>query len=219
MVAGRVEALLSVGWQPIPPPDMNVLMSQALRRPLLTVDEFHDWEPPPGQEDYRWELVDGEPECMAPPGVNHGAIQNQVGMLLGLHLRTHRPSCRVVITAGVIPHLRARFNERVPDLGVSCAPFTDSRSLVDPVLLVEILSPSNEAKTRANAWAYATIPSVQDVLNPLKHRHPGRGSASRRRHPGDCGRERDAAPAQHRLRRLPCRLLRHDRSDLDLALQ
>jgi Uma2 family endonuclease len=36
--------------------------------------------------------------------------------------------------------------------------------LVDPVLLVEILSPSNEAKTRANAWAYATIPSVQEVL-------------------------------------------------------
>jgi Uma2 family endonuclease len=139
-------------------------MSQALRRPLLTVDEFHAWEPPPGLEDRRWQLVDGEPECMAPPGVNHGAIQNQVGMLLGLHLRTHRASCRVVTTPGVIPHLRARFNERVPDLGVSCAPFTDSRSLVNPVLLVEILSPSNEAKTRANAWAYATIPSVQEVL-------------------------------------------------------
>lgn len=36
--------------------------------------------------------------------------------------------------------------------------------MVDPVLLVEILSPSNEAKTRANAWAYATIPSVLEVL-------------------------------------------------------
>jgi Uma2 family endonuclease len=139
-------------------------MSQVLRRPLLTVDEFYDWEPPPGLEDRRWELVDGEPECMAPPGVNHGAIQSQVGMLLGLHLRSYRPSCRVITTPGVIPHLRARFNHRVPDLGISCAPFTDSRSLVDPVLLVEILSPSNEAKTRANVWAYATIPSVQEVL-------------------------------------------------------
>nr|WP_294517669.1 Uma2 family endonuclease [uncultured Rhodopila sp.] len=139
-------------------------MSQALRWPLLTVDEFYDWEPPPGLEDLRWELVDGEPVCMAPPRVNHGAIQSQVAMLLGLHLRTNRPSCRVIITPGVIPHLRARFNHRVPDLGVSCAPFTDSRSLTDPVLLVEILSPPNEAKTRANAWAYATIPSVQEVL-------------------------------------------------------
>jgi Uma2 family endonuclease len=64
----------------------------------------------------------------------------------------------------VIPTLRSRFNERIPDLGVSCAPFKDGRSLTDPVLLVEILSPSNEAKTRSNAWAYATIPSVQEVL-------------------------------------------------------
>jgi len=85
-------------------------------------------------------------------------------MLLGLHLRTHRPSCRVITSPGVIPHLRARFNHRVPDLGVSCAPFTGARSMADPVLLVEILSPSKEAKTRANAWAYATIPSVQEVL-------------------------------------------------------
>ncbi len=43
-------------------------------------------------------------------------------------------------------------------------PFTDGRALADPVSLVEILSPSSEAKTRANAWAYATIPSVQEVL-------------------------------------------------------
>jgi Uma2 family endonuclease len=139
-------------------------MSKGLRRPLLTVDEFHDWEPPPGLADRRWELVDGEPECMAPPGINHGAIQSQPAMLFGIHLRTHRPSCRVITTPGVIPHLRPKFNERVPDLGVSCAAFTDGRSLVDPVLLVEILSPSNEAKTRANVWAYSTIPSVVEVL-------------------------------------------------------
>jgi Uma2 family endonuclease len=101
---------------------------------------------------------------MAPPGINHGAIQNQVGMILGLHLRAHRPTCRVITTPGVIPRLRSRFNERIPDLGVSCGAFTDGRSLADPVLLVEILSPSNEAKTRSNAWAYATMPSVQEVL-------------------------------------------------------
>jgi Uma2 family endonuclease len=139
-------------------------MSQALRRPLLTVDEFHGWLPPPGLEDQRWELIDGAPICMAPPGINHGAIQSQASLLLGLHLRTYRPSCRVITTPGVIPKLRSRFNQRVPDLGVSCASFTDVRSLVDPLLLVEILSPSNEAKTRANVWAYATIPSVREVL-------------------------------------------------------
>ena len=139
-------------------------MSQALRRPLLTVDDFQHWEPPPGMEDLRWELVDGEPVAMAPPSTNHGAIQGMAAFLLTAHLRTHRPSCRVIITPGVIPQLRSRFNERIPDLGVSCGPFTDDRSLADPILLVEILSPSNQTKTRANAWAYATIPSVQEVL-------------------------------------------------------
>jgi Uma2 family endonuclease len=85
-------------------------------------------------------------------------------MLFGLHLRAHRPTCRAITTPGVIPQLRARFNYRIPDLGVSCGPFADGRSLADPVLLVETLSPSNQAKTRANAWAYATIPSVEEVL-------------------------------------------------------
>ena len=132
--------------------------------PLLTVDDFQTWEPPPGKEDWRRELVDGVPVAMAPPGVNHGAIQAMASMLLAQHLRAHRPGCRVITTPGVIPGLRSRFNERIPDLGVCCAPFKDGRSLVEPVLLVEILSPSNETKTRSNAWAYATIPSVQAVL-------------------------------------------------------
>lgn len=139
-------------------------MSQALRRPLLTVEEFQTWEPPPGMEHLRWELVDGDPIAMAPPGNNHGAIQGLASFLLIQHLLTHRPSCRLLVTPGVVPRLRSRFNERIPDLGVSCGPFTDGRALPDPVLLVEILSPSNEAKTRANAWAYATIPSVREVL-------------------------------------------------------
>ena len=34
----------------------------------------------------------------------------------------------------------------------------------DPVLLIEILSPNNQAETRANIWSYTTIPSVQEIL-------------------------------------------------------
>jgi Uma2 family endonuclease len=34
----------------------------------------------------------------------------------------------------------------------------------DPVLLIEILSPGYEAKTRSNIWTYTTIPSVQEIL-------------------------------------------------------
>jgi Uma2 family endonuclease len=36
--------------------------------------------------------------------------------------------------------------------------------ITDPVLLVEILSPSNEAETWRNVWAYTTIPTVAEIL-------------------------------------------------------
>jgi Uma2 family endonuclease len=36
--------------------------------------------------------------------------------------------------------------------------------VTDPVQLIEILSPSNEALTRENVWAYSTIPSVAEIL-------------------------------------------------------
>ena len=47
---------------------------------------------------------------------------------------------------------------------MTCSQDRKARSLPDPVLLVEILSPSNELNTRANVWAYATIPSVSEIL-------------------------------------------------------
>jgi Uma2 family endonuclease len=37
-------------------------------------------------------------------------------------------------------------------------------TIVDPVLLVEILSPSNQSKTWANIRAYTSVPSVQEIL-------------------------------------------------------
>jgi Uma2 family endonuclease len=37
-------------------------------------------------------------------------------------------------------------------------------TLSDPVLLIEILSPSNQAKTWTNVWAYTSILSVQEIL-------------------------------------------------------
>ncbi|HYZ64031.1 MAG TPA: Uma2 family endonuclease, partial [Acetobacteraceae bacterium] len=62
------------------------------------------------------------------------------------------------------PRLRAERNMLVPDIGVTCAPPSGGASLPEPLVLVEILSPSNEAATRANVWAYATIPSVAEIV-------------------------------------------------------
>ncbi len=38
--------------------------------------------------------------------------------------------------------------------------------LADPVLIVEILSPSNRAETWANVWAHTSLPSVQEIPIP-----------------------------------------------------
>jgi Uma2 family endonuclease len=77
---------------------------------------------------------------------------------------TARPGCRVITTPGVIPRGKSDTNVRIPDLGVTCSPIRVSGTLPDPLLLIEILSPSNEAKTRANVWAYISIPTVREVL-------------------------------------------------------
>jgi Uma2 family endonuclease len=54
---------------------------------------------------------------------------------------------------------------RVPDLAVSCTPILPGdNALRDPVLPIEILSPSNRAETWSNVWSYTTIPSVREIL-------------------------------------------------------
>ncbi len=69
------------------------------------------------------------------------------------------------MTPGVIPHVQSDTNMRVPDLAVTCSGYhSEETALADPVLLIEILSPSNQAETWANVWAYTTIPSVREIL-------------------------------------------------------
>ncbi|WP_428492560.1 Uma2 family endonuclease [Rhodopila sp.] len=138
----------------------------AIRKRLparMTVDEFLVWD----SNDVtgrRWQLIDGDPVLMAPAADVHGSIQAELVRLLGNHLVGMGSRCRVVDAPGIVPRVRANENFRVPDLSVTCAPPSGEVMLPDPVLLVEILSPSNEAKTRTNIWAYCTIPSVREIL-------------------------------------------------------
>jgi len=131
--------------------------------PAMTAAEFLDWHPP-GAGDHR-ELVDGTPRAIAPALPIYGAIQSEANRLIGNHLAAGRPECRTVVEPGVRPRVRADHNIRVPDLGVTCAPWRNNdRLLLAPLVLVEILSPSNKNDTWANVWAYVSIPSVQEIL-------------------------------------------------------
>ena len=101
---------------------------------------------------------------MAPASDAHGTIQAELAYLLTAHLRERDTACRVVVAPGVIPPVRSAENCLVPDLGVTCAPPSGAKTLAEPVALIEIQSPSNEAEAQANVWAYTTIPSVAKIV-------------------------------------------------------
>lgn len=140
-------------------------MSSALRLPLrrMTVAEFLEWDSG-DRTGARWQLRDGEPEMMAPASDPHGSIQAQLAYLLIAHLEARGSLCRVVTAPGVVPAQRSEENCLVPDLGVTCTPPTGARLLQEPVVLIEILSPTNVSKTRANVRAYTTIPTVAEIV-------------------------------------------------------
>jgi Uma2 family endonuclease len=135
-------------------------MSAANQLPhLMTVAEFLAWDTPDGSD--RWELIDGTPEAMAPASDRHGAIQAETARLIGNHLEEVRQDCRVLIESGTQPN---EHNVRVPDLSITCGPIDATARLGKPVVVIEILSPSNWQRTWANVTLYMTVPDIQEIL-------------------------------------------------------
>lgn len=128
----------------------------------MSTADFLAWNPGDAQP---WQLVDGEPQAMAPASLVHGALQTELGSLIRDQFRRQGVQCVVVANPGIVPHVQAARNFRIPDLGVTCSPLeAGAYSLPDPLLIVEILSPSNQSETWANVWAYVSIPSVREIL-------------------------------------------------------
>jgi Uma2 family endonuclease len=140
-------------------------MPNTLRKPppSMTVTDFLTW---PGDGTGRkFQLVDGEVHAMSPATTTHGRIQSRLSRLVGNWLEARGSPCDIVTEPAVATHVRANINLRVPDLGVTCvADAAGQLILPDPVVLVEILSPSNVADTWENVWSYCTIPSVQEII-------------------------------------------------------
>ena len=93
------------------------------------------------------ELVDGERRAMAPESTVHGFLQNELGALIRNHLREKASGCEVVANPGIVPRLLSEHNVRIADLAVTCSPLAPGQAtLSDPVLVIEILSPSNRRR-------------------------------------------------------------------------
>jgi Uma2 family endonuclease len=73
--------------------------------------------------------------------------------------------CAVIAAPGIVPRVRASENFRIPDQAVTCTGYdTGEYDVSNPILIVEVLSPSNRADTWRNVWAFATIPSLREIL-------------------------------------------------------
>jgi Uma2 family endonuclease len=125
----------------------------------MTLAEFLEWDV---ATDRRYELLDGIPVMMAPTLETHG----ELAVAFGAEIRSRlKPPCRVISEAGLVIPDRAD-TYYIADLAVTCAPREPGRRMViEPVLVVEVLSPSTGQVDRWRKVAdYRTLPSVQEIL-------------------------------------------------------
>lgn len=139
-------------------------MSSPARKPdhLMTVDDFLSWDG--GGHVGKIELIDGVPRLMAPASATHAFIQANIATAINNRLRQSKSRWRAAISGPVQPLLAKRINARAPDVVVTCAPISTSGVIDEPVLIVEVLSPGNEAETWESIRALAPIPSLAEIL-------------------------------------------------------
>ena len=129
---------------------------------LMTLEDFFAWDGDGHQG--KLELIDGVVRAMAPASATHSIIQGNLVAAIHNHLRASGSPCRVAPEAPFQPALRKRNNARAPDVAVTCAPPSTSKLFEDPVLLVEVLSPSNEDDIWESLRALAPLPTLTEIL-------------------------------------------------------
>ncbi|MGE3293174.1 MAG: Uma2 family endonuclease [Geminicoccaceae bacterium] len=124
-----------------------------------SIDDFLAWEE---QQAERYELVGGVLRLMSGGTANHDLVGMNIARCLGNAL-TGRP-CFVHGSS-----LKVRSPDRAlmyPDVFVRCGENRgDAQVVEDPVLVVEVLSPSTQRDDLTlKRWAYQAIPTLQAIL-------------------------------------------------------
>ena len=127
-------------------------------RKLWTLAEFLAFD---DGTDTRYELIAGDIVARAPPSGIHGALV--AGLAVAIGAKLERPS-RVATEAGIV--LADRIDTYYQaDLAVTCAGLTRDPSVPEPIVIVEVLSPSTAATDYLRKLPdYRSIASVQDIL-------------------------------------------------------
>jgi Uma2 family endonuclease len=134
-----------------------------LPRPLrMSADEFIPWAM---EQEGRFELASGEVVAMAPERAAHNLVKAEVWRALRDAVRDAGLPCQVFTDGMAVRVDEATVYE--PDASVRCgAPLEDDAvEFSDPVVVVEVLSPSTRARDAGAKLAdYFRLPSVRHYL-------------------------------------------------------
>jgi Uma2 family endonuclease len=128
----------------------------------MTVDEFLTWAE---TQDGRWELFDGVPVAMAPERAIHGRVKLRVANAFQRAIEVAGLPCQVLLDCVTVRIDRHRSYQ--PDALVSCGDAVpdDALEVSNPIVVVEVLSPSNAMKAlRDKLVGYFMVPSIVHYL-------------------------------------------------------
>ena len=129
---------------------------------LLSVEEFLDSCP---NDQRHYQLIDGVIVAMAPPAIPHQIIAGNLTGEIYSAVRSNRPNCTVRSQAGIAPQGLAGRNHFETDITVTCEPGGFRGIAAEPVLIVEILSPSTERDDHfVKLPHYQSLPSLEEIL-------------------------------------------------------
>jgi Uma2 family endonuclease len=128
----------------------------------LSRAEFRRWAA--GQK-RRYERLAGEPVAMSPERIEHARIKSRIWAALDRSIRTNRLPCEA-LPDGVTVEIDDD-TDYEPDAVVNCGPPApgDAVAATNPVVVVDVLSPSTEHIHLAEKLAdYFRVPSIQHYL-------------------------------------------------------
>jgi Uma2 family endonuclease len=134
----------------------------ALRKERMTVNEFLVWAE---RQPDRWELLDGTPVAMSPERIIHGDTKYRIARAFDAAITRARVPGRFVLDSAAV-RIDAR-NSYQPDVLIYCREVLVGDALVvaDPILVVEVLSPSNAmTDLRDKLQGYFRVASIVHYL-------------------------------------------------------
>ena len=134
----------------------------ALPKPKMTVDEFLAWA---ATQEGRWELFDGVPVEMSSERAIHGRVKYLVARAFDRAIERDGVPCQFLLDSVAVRIDKHRSYQ--PDVLVYCSQAVpgDAIEVPNPVVVVEVLSPSNAMKDlRDKLLGYFQVPSIMHYL-------------------------------------------------------